>query len=188
VELNDGEGLSESERSLASALSGLATDASPQRQAAIMSAVRRETGRRPSVLGRWRPVLAGLAAAAVLGGTTLGVFAASSDALPSSPAYPLRLGVEHIRLTVAGPADREHLRISFADARISQAKAQLSQGDRNNADVLLRDSRTYLSEAKSDIGTVPADEQGQIQSQLNQTQADEQQSETQLSQEGAQGS
>jgi hypothetical protein len=185
MELNDEE-LTESERRLASALSRLAADASPERHAAIMSAVRQETGQRPFVIGRWRPVVAGLAAAAVLAGSTIGVFA-SSNALPNSPAYPVRLGVEHIRLTVASPADREHLRISFAHARISQANAQLSQGDRNNAEALLRDSRTYLSEAKQDLNAIPADEQGQIQSELNQTQADEQQSETQLIQEGSEG-
>lgn len=187
MELNGNEGLSESERRLASALAGLAAEASPQRQAAIMSVVRRETGRRPTVLGRWRPVLVGLAAAAVLAGSTAGVFAASSEALPSSPAYPVRVGVEHIRLTLASPSDRAHLRIAFADDRINQAKTRLSHGDRSDAEKLLRDSRSYLSEAKNELGAVPAQEQGQIQSQLNETQVDQQQSETQLSQEGADG-
>src|ERR1700730_2231683 len=170
MELRDGEGLSADERRLASALSQLAPDPSAERHAAIMSAVRLETGRRRVVvIGRWRPVLAGLAAAAVLAGTTVGVFAASSAALPSSPAYPLRLGAEQIRLTVAGRADREHLCISFAHARISQANARLSQGDRANAQDLLRDSQTYITEAKNDLGGVSSGEQGQIQNEINQT-------------------
>jgi hypothetical protein len=187
MELNDDD-LTEFERRLASALSRLAADPSPERQAAIMSAVRRETGRRDVVIGRWRPALAGLAAAAALVGSTIGVFAASGDALPNSPVYPVRLVVEKVRLTVAGPADREQLRISFAHARISQANAQLSHGDRANAAELLRDSRTYLTETKNELGDVPVGDQGQIQNQLNQAQADEQQAEQQLSQDGAQGS
>src|SRR4030088_440253 len=169
MELKDDEGLSAAERRLASALSQLASDPTAERQAAIMSAVRLETGRRRGVIGRWRPGLAGLAAAAVLAGTTVGVFAASSDALPSSPAYPLRLGAEQIRLTVAAPADREHLRISFAHARINQASARLSQGDRANAQDLLRDSQTYITEANNDLGGVSTDEQGQIQNEITQT-------------------
>jgi hypothetical protein len=186
MELNDDDGLSASERRLVSLLSELADDPSPQSQAAIMAAVSKATRGRPIGIARWRPAIAGLAAAAAIVGSTVGV-AASGEALPNSPAYPVRVAVERVWLTVSGPTDREHLRLTFANARISQAKSQLSQGDRANAESLLRDSRSYLNDAKNDLGGVPANEQGQIQNQLNQTQADEQQSETQLNQEGNQG-
>ncbi|HEV2033725.1 MAG TPA: DUF5667 domain-containing protein [Candidatus Dormibacteraeota bacterium] len=187
MELNDGDDLSAAERRLASELSQLAIGPTPERRAAIMSAVSRRTGWPPVVIGRWRPALAGLAAAAAIAACTIGV-AASGDALPSSPAYPVRLVGERIRITVAGPADREHLRITFAHERIRQATARLSHGDRSNAEELLHDSRAYLTDAKNELRDAPAGEQGQIQNQLNQAQADEQQAETQMNQEGAQGS
>lgn len=187
MELNDDEGLSASERNLASALSQLAADPSPKRHAAIMSAVRQKTGQGHLVIGRWRPALAGLAAAAALTASTVGAFAASGDALPNSPEYQVRLVFERVRLTVAGPADREELRITFADARITQAHARLSQGDRANAEGLLRDSRAYLAETKNELGNVPAGERGQIEEQLTQAQADQQQTETQVDQQGEHG-
>jgi hypothetical protein len=52
---------------------------------------------------------------------------------------------------------------------------------------LLLDSQTYITEAKNEVDSLPADEQVQIENQLDQTQADQQQAETQLNQEGVQG-
>ena len=184
----DSEGLSASERQLVAELSDLGVSPRPEQHAAIMAAVRRSQDVRPSVIGRWRLALVGLGAAAILIASSVGAVAASNDALPSSPTYSVRVAVEQVRLTLASPAGREQLRIAFANARIDQARAILRQGDRSNAEGLLHDSRGYLDQTKKDLGNLPAGEQGQIQNQLNQAEANEQQAEKQLNQEGVQES
>lgn len=186
MELNEN-GLSPAEQQLAAELSQLAADPTPERHAAIMAAVRRSRAPRRFVFGRWRLALAGVAALAILTGSTVGAFAASSDALPSSPKYPIRLLGEQLWIALAAPADREQLRIRYASQRIAQARAALRQGDRRDASALLRDCRSYLTQAKEDLGSVSSDQQGQIQSELNQTEADEQQAEEQVNQDGPQG-
>jgi hypothetical protein len=186
MELNDGE-LSAAEQELAGELAALGVNPSPGTHAAIMAAVRRSQTARPSVIGRWRPALVGLSAAALLVLTSVGAVAASNDALPSSPTYSLRVGTEQVRIALSSPAGREQLRIDFANARTNQARAILRQGDRADAKGLLRDSRAYLDQAKKDLGSLSPSEQGQIQNQLNQAEANEHQAELQLNQDGAQG-
>jgi hypothetical protein len=94
---------------------------------------------------------------------------------------------ERVRLALADPTTREHLRIAFAQARIAQVQPTLAHGDRSNAKGLLRDSREYLDQARKDIGNLPRNEQGDIENQLNQAEAHEHQTESQLDQEGDQG-
>lgn len=184
MELNDI--LSPDEAKLTAELSQLAVDPMPESRSAIMAAVRRSQDAHRPVLGRWRLALAGVAAVALLMTSAVGALAASSEALPSSPVYSLRLAVEHFWITVAGPADREHLRIRYASERIAQARVTLSRGDHSDSGALLRDSRGYLAEAKKDLGTVPQGEQEKVQNELNQAEADEHQVEEQLNQEGTQ--
>jgi hypothetical protein len=185
MELNDS--LSPDEAKLAAELSQLAADPTAERRAAIMAAVRASpAGPRP-VLGRWRVALAGAVAVAILTGSVVSALAASSGALPSSPAYSLRLAFERCSITLAGPADGEQLRISYATERIAQARATLSRGDHSDAGALLRDSRAYLTETRKDLGTLPQGEQGQVQNQLDQAQADQHQAEAQLNQDRQQG-
>ncbi|GAC1650363.1 MAG: hypothetical protein NVS9B11_23510 [Candidatus Dormibacteraceae bacterium] len=186
MELKD-EGLSTTERALAGELVGLGVNPSPEKHAAIMAAVRRSQSIQPSVIGRWRPALVALVAAALLVLSSVGAVAASSDAVPSSPTYSLRIAGEQTRLAFASPAGREQLRIAFANARINQALAVLKQGDRADVRGLLRDSRGYLAQVKKDLAGLPANEQGQIQNQLNQAEANEHQAEEQLNQSGAEG-
>lgn len=183
----DGEGLSTTERRLAAELSALGVNPSAEKHAAIMAAVRSSQTVPPAVIGRWRLALVGLSAAALLLLSSVGVVAASKDALPSSPAYSLRAGGEQVRIALASPVGREQLRIDFANARTNQARTILKQGGRADAKGLLRDSRAYLNQAKQDLSSLPADEQGQIQNQLNQAEANEDQAEVQLNQDGAQG-
>ncbi|MHB8611420.1 MAG: DUF5667 domain-containing protein [Candidatus Dormibacteraceae bacterium] len=184
----DGEGLSPIERELAAQLSQLGTEPTLEQRASIMAAVRSSQVPRRAVIGRWRPVLVVFAAAALLVVTCVGALAASSDALPSSPTYSLRVFSEQVRLALASPASRQQLRIAFASTRIKQARATLSQGDRSDATELLRDSRDYLAQTKKELGDMPPATQGQIQNQLNEAEADEHQAETQLNQEGPQES
>ena len=186
MEVNE-EGLSAAERQLAAELSALGVNPSPQKSAAIMAAVRRSQDVRPTVVRRWRLALVAFGAAALLALSSVGAVAASNDALPSSPTYSLRFAGEQVRLALASPAAREQLRIDFANARVNQARAILSQGGHSDAQSLLRDSRGYLAQARKDLGSLPANEQGQIQNQLNQAETNEHQAEAQLNQDGAQG-
>lgn len=182
-----GDELSAEERRLALELGQLASDPTPERHAAIMAAVRSSRLPRQGVIGPWRLALAGVAAAAIVLASTVGAVAFSGDALPDSPKYSLRVFGEQVRLALAEPTTREQLRIDFAHARISQARAILGHGDRSNARGLLRDSREYIAQTRKNLANVPAGEQGQIQNQLNQTEADEHQAENQLNQGGEQG-
>ena len=186
MELND-EGLSATEKRLAGELAALGVNPGPEKHAAIMAAVRRSQQAPPSAIVRWRLGLVGLGAAALLALSSVGAVAASRDAVPSSPTYSLRFAGEQARLALASPVGREQLRIDFANARTNQARAILKQGGRADAKGLLRDSRGYLNQAKQDLGSLPANEQGQIQNQLNQAEANEDQAEFQLNQDGAQG-
>jgi hypothetical protein len=183
VDEND---LSAVERQLAEEISRLAVDPTPERRAAILRAVRVSQASQPSQLGSRRWALAAVGAIALLLVGTVGAAAASTDALPSSPTYPVRGVVEQSRIWLAGPAAKEQLRIEFAKSRFAQALSALTHGDRSDADVLVRDGSQYLDDARNDIGTVPAGEQGSVQNQLNQAQNDEQQAEDQLNQQGKQ--
>lgn len=180
----DDQDLSADERRLAADLGRLAVSPSPARRASIMSAVRsaQPSGRR--VMGPWRLVLAGLVAAAILMASTVGAVASSGDSVPSSPNYSLRVFGEQVRLSLADPTTREHLRIAFAKSRIGQAQKILARGDISNAKGLLKDSQQYLAQARKDIGNVPPNEQGEIENELNQADAQERETESRLEQEG----
>lgn len=179
--------LTPEEQVLAATLEGLADDPSSERRARIMAAVRDARVPRPARVPL-RRVLAGVAVALVLlAASSAGVIAASADALPSSPNYPLRGVGERIRLTFGDPATREQLRVSFARSRISQAQSLLPLGDRTDAKQLLVDSRQYLADARQDVGSLSPDEQGQVQNQIDQAEEQQNQAEAQLNQSGEQG-
>lgn len=186
MELDD-EGLSATDRQLARELAALGASPSAEKHAAIMAAVLRSQAAPPPAIRRWRPALVALGASALLVLSSVGGIAASNDAVPSSPTYSLRVAGEQVRLALASPAGREQLRIAFANARINQARAILSHGERADVRSLLRDSRGYLTDTKKDLGNLPANEQGPIQNQLNQAEANEHQAELQLNQAGPQG-
>lgn len=184
--LDDGE-LSPDEQRLAAELARLAVDPSPERRRRILTAVRAAPAPRPALLRPWRVAIAVAAALVLLAAGAAGALAASSDALPNSPNYPLRSIGERVRLALADPAGREQLRISFAQSRIAQARTVLKRDDRSNARSLLRDSRAYLGDAQQDLHNVPSGEQGTVQNQLNQAQAQQDDAEGQLNQQGEQG-
>jgi hypothetical protein len=175
------------ERSLAGELARIGVNPTPERSATIMAAVRRSQGVRPPAIARGRLALVGLGAAALLVFSSVGAVAASTDAVPSSPTYSVRVGTEQVRLALASPVGREQLRIDFANARIKQARTILGQGDRADAKGLLRDSREYLNQTRKELGNLPADAQGQIQNRLNQAEANEHQAEVQMNDDGPQG-
>jgi hypothetical protein len=178
--------LSPGEQDLAAELSKLTSDPSPASREAIMGAVRtatRRTAQTPRLTRAWRLTAAALVAVAMVLATTVFAFAASSAALPDSPAYGLRSAGERVRLAIVGGTDRELLRITFAREHFRQAKDVVHR-NRPEAVQLLSDGREYLTEAKSELQSLPAGEQGQIQNQLNQAQQEQSQTENQVGQQG----
>jgi hypothetical protein len=178
----DGDELTQDEQRLAASLAGLAREPTAERKARIMTAVRKSNQPRQAVFGRWRIALAGGATLVMLIASAVGGVAASGDALPSKPNYPLRVLGEQVRLALSDTTSREKLRISFAHARIDQARAALAHGNRADAEDLLRDSHEYLAATQRDIGNVPSEERSQINDQMNAAQSDEHAAETQVSQ------
>ena len=178
--------LSPSEQETAHELSTLAEDPSPASRDSIMHGVHAAL---PTAASRarwhlsWRLVIAVAAAALLLGGGTIGAMAASSRALPHSPAYPLRFAGEGIRLAVASPADKEHLRIDFARDRFHEA-VDVIRENRSDAKQLIVDGRDYLAQARRDLSSLSADEQGQVESEINQAGDDQRSAEGQLNQQG----
>lgn len=182
------EELSVSEQKLASQLEHLATEPDSSTRKAIMRAVMSLTlaGAAPRRLG-WRGrFLAPVAGALVLMiAGTVGAFAASSDALPKTPAYQVRLAGEEIRLAFADLKGREQLRIGFARDRFRQAQ-QIAHSDRADAQLLIDGGGGYLTLTRKDLGSLPADEQGQVQNQLDQAEEDQNQTQSQVDQQGHQ--
>ncbi len=180
----DDQDLSQDERRLAAELEKLTVNPTPERRASIMTAVRSAQLPRRSIIGRWRVVLAVIGAATILMVSTVGAVALSGDALPSSPNYSLRVFGEQVRLALSDPTTREHLRIAFAKTRLGQAQAILARGDVANAKGLLHDSHQYLADARKDVGSLPRNEQGEIENELDQAEAQEHETESNLEQEG----
>jgi hypothetical protein len=178
--------LSPSEQETALELSTLAEDPSPASRDSIMHRVHAAL---PTAAPRarwhlsWRLVMAVAVAALLLGVGTIGAMAASSQALPHSPAYPLRFAGEGIRLAVASPADKEHLRIDFARDRFHQA-GDVVRENRSDAKQLIVDGRDYLAQARRDLSSLSADEQGQVEREINQAGDDQRSAEGQLNQQG----
>jgi hypothetical protein len=183
--------LSPAEQELANRLSGLAADPSQAARETIMRAVRTAV-REPApaerrwVIRPWRLAAAALAAALVMVVGTVGVLAASSQALPDSPAYALRTAGEQVRLVVASPVGREQLRIQFARDRFHQAEQVVSQ-NRWNARRLIDDGSGYLDQTRRDLPSLSVGEQGQVQNQLNQAGQDQKAAQDQLNQQGDSG-
>jgi hypothetical protein len=117
---------------------------------------------------------------------TVGVLAASSRALPDSPAYALRFAGEEVRLAVASPVGREQLRIGFARDRFQQAQGIVRRSP-SDARRLIDDGSNYLEQTRRDLPSLSADQQGQVESQLNQAGQDQQAAQNDLNQSGEQG-
>ena len=180
------EEMSFSEQKLASELGHLAADLDSSTRKAIMRAVMAATlteaaPRRLGWRGRFLAPVAGALVLLIAG--TVGAFAASSNALPKTPAYQIRLAGEEIRLTLADPKGRQQLRIGFARDRFRQAQ-QIAHSDRADAQLLIDGGGGYLAQTRRDLGSLPPDEQGQVQSQLNQAEEDQNQTQSQVAQHG----
>jgi len=181
--------LSPTEQELADQLSELAVNPSAVDRDKIMRAVRTAV-RAPAPADRWRRpwrlVAAATAVVLVVITGAVGVLAATSQALPDSPAYNLRYAGEQLRLVVASPVDGEQLRIQFARERFHQAQL-VAHENRSDAKRLIDDGSNYLDQTRRDLRSLSADEQGQVQNQLNQAGQDQKAAEDQLNQQGDQG-
>jgi hypothetical protein len=138
-------------------IANLAQHPSDEARARIMAAVRSTAmpatapRRRSAVRRRWRLALAGFGAACLFLSISAGALAASSDALPNSPAYELRRFEENLRVAVADPREQARLRLQFAAERVRQAKAEIRRGNVSVATKLLSDSRHDLEEAQIEL-------------------------------------
>jgi hypothetical protein len=145
------------ELALAPGIAMLAQDPSEAARARIMAAVRSApmpataSPRRTAAGGRWRLALVGFGAAGLLVVASVGALAASSDALPNSPAYRLRLFEENLRVAVADPRQQSRLHLQFAAEKVRQAKEQIRLGDATVAAELLSDTRHDLSQAETEL-------------------------------------
>jgi hypothetical protein len=82
---------------------------------------------------RARRVLAGALAICLAGGA--GAAVASSSALPGQPLYPVKRGVEHVRLSLAGSdAGRGLTQLDLARTRLDEAEMLLVAGSGGGAD------------------------------------------------------
>jgi hypothetical protein len=142
---------------LGARITHLAQDPSDDARARIMAAVRSApmpaTAARGRVAmgSRWRLGLVGLGATGLLLVASAGALAASSDALPSSPAYGLRRFQENLRVAVASQRQQPRLRLEFAEEKLNQAKALVVQGDVSDATRLLEDSQHDLQDANAEL-------------------------------------
>ncbi len=186
MELEPGTPLTPEQERLGEELTRMVEGPSPEATARIMAAVRAAPG--PAVApGRWRwrkRALAATGGLALVAGSGVTALAASAHALPGSPAYTMRNLGERLRLDLAGSADRERLRISFARDRLQQAAAAGSHGDSPVAAELLADSRSYLRSAIAGLRDLPAQERGDVQNELNSAGHQERTTAGELQQEG----
>jgi hypothetical protein len=151
---------------------------------AVRTAVR-HTARPRRLPDALRLTAAAVAAIAMVLASSVFAFAASSTALPDSPAYGVRSVGERVRIAVLAPTDRELLRITFAREHFQQAQ-DVAIRDRPDALHLLNDGRAYLEDVRKDLQSVPSGEQGEVQNQLNQADVKEGQAASQLGQQGEQ--
>lgn len=180
--------LSPAEQDLARELSGLGIDPSPAARDSIMRAVSAARSAEPKTHRwrlRWRVMTAAVAAVLVLITASIGAMAASSQALPNSPAYTLRGAGEEVRIVLASPLGRERLRIEFARDRFKQVPTVIHVS-RSEAGRLIADGSAYLDQAQRDLPSLAVDEQGQVENELNNAGADETAAQDQLNQEGQQ--
>jgi hypothetical protein len=99
---------------------------------------------------RWRMrlVAAGLTATAAVIPATV----ASTSAVPGDPLYPLKRGIEQVRVIAAtSPAAEAAARTDIAYARLAELDALLKSGDLDRVPQVLMDLRTAMGEASEAV-------------------------------------
>jgi hypothetical protein len=176
------EDLSPDERRVADEIASLITHPDPATEEAIMRAVMGAipVASRPRKLRQWRPLALAAAVLALLA-VGLGAVAASGNAIPTTPAYQLRLATEDMRLAIAGQKDRDLLRIRFALDRFGQARA-IAPNNPAAAQRLFEDGHRYLMDAAADVSSLSHDDQSQLQVQLQRAEVEATATQTRLAQ------
>ena len=166
--------LTPAEALLARRIAELGSTPSATARQRIMAAVRESLDVAPDPLlerpGRrfgFRSLMVGVGVAAAVIAGTVGALAASVHALPSSPAYRLRVAEEDLRLMISDPAGKEQLRIDFARDRLAEARALHGSDQTAVTRTLLKDARSYLSDAQQDSSTLSDGQRNQVLSEIN---------------------
>jgi hypothetical protein len=111
-----------------------------------------QAARRPRSAGRF---LLALAAAGVV--LIVGTVAASADALPDSPLYPVKGLVEDARgLLLFSAADRVNYHLELAGTRLREAQAMFGRHRDDLAEQALADLAVEIKDAASDIDSLSA--------------------------------
>jgi len=179
--------LTPGQRRIGAELGTLVEGPSPAASARLLAAVRaahRSAPQARRLFPIWRRVALVGAGLLVLAGGGVGTLAASSQALPGSPGYAFRLAGERLRLTFAGPTEKERLRIQFASDRLQQAATASARGDKNVAKDLLHDAGGYLHDANDNVNDATPNERGAVQDEIHALGAQQQAEESQVDQQG----
>ncbi len=121
---------------------------------ALLVTTRAPGKKRAFVPGRflYRLTAATVAFALVLGGVDY----ASTDSLPDSPLYPVKLLIEKIRLAVTTDNQAEvELHLQNAEARLAEADAMAEEGKTEEARQALNDMMKEMRDAYKLVGMVP---------------------------------
>ena len=111
-----------------------------------------QAARRPRAAGRFLPALA--AAGAVL---IVGTVAASADALPDSPLYPVKGLVENARgVFLFSPTDRVNYHLELANSRLREAQAMFGRHRDDLAEQALSALAVEIKDAATEINSLSA--------------------------------
>ena len=110
-------------------------------------AVRRAARPLPAPRRIWQPALAGLILVVTLLGGGLGVAYAAADALPGEALYGAKRGLEQLQLALTStPGSQASLRARFASERLQEAEALLAAGRETEANGLLTEYQSEITE------------------------------------------
>jgi hypothetical protein len=165
--------LSPEQRRVGEEIASLTTDPDAATQEAIMRAVMgaiAPAARRRTV-HHWRLFTMAAALLALLALGSVGAVAATGNALPTTPAYQVRLATEDIRLATVSSRERDLLRIRFAVDRFGQSQV-IASNNLSAAQRLFQDGWRYLMDAAADVPSLSLDEQFEVQDKLEKAEAD----------------
>lgn len=139
-----------------------------QRPAARRSAAPRA----PRRSWAWRPALAGLAVVVALLAAGTGAAYAAEGALPGEALYPVKRGIERVRLALSNtPQDETELMTLFAGRRLGEAHALIAAGLPDEALRALAEYESSVDALLALAGGLPAEAAGpalqQLDEQLN---------------------
>src|SRR5579859_1355716 len=98
----------------------------------------------------FKPILAPMAAAILVLGGSAGVWSASASALPGSPLYPAKIGIEQMQLLTAFTPDQQvWVHLNLASKRLLEANAETWAGQPAEGQALLQAYDVEVAQAQS---------------------------------------